>query len=234
MTLGLGLRTRMREVGSSTPASVLHAKSQTLEPTAAVEPSQHCAKVHGGSRRPPAFAAESLEPISCSPTTVSVTVAVQSHVQVQARTAMARGKQQEASKPSATSQLWAAATRWGAKGPSIVGEGVKTRPLARGRARGGMRSAAAVTSICYSRVVQHSTRGHDTTRNLFLMQTACPSHGKWSVMSRNGIYGKWSRSPDFLCHLHKTQKARLVRWHLRRSGCHYQSSCRHHRLQVCH
>jgi len=143
MTLGLGLRTRMREVGSSTPASVLHAKSQTLEPTAAVEPSQHCAKVHGGSRRPPAFAAESLEPISCSPTTVSVTVAVQSHVQVQARTAMVRGKQQEASKPLATSPRSAAATRCDAKGPSIVGEGAKTSPLARGRARGGSRSPSA-------------------------------------------------------------------------------------------
>jgi len=68
---------RVREVGSSTPASVLHAKSQTLEPTAAVEQAQHCAKVDGGSRRPPAFAAESLEPISCSPTAVGVTVAVQ-------------------------------------------------------------------------------------------------------------------------------------------------------------
>ncbi len=72
---------RVREVGSSTPASVLHAKSQTLEPTAAVEPVQHGAKVAGGSRRPPAFAAESLEPISCSPTAVGSTVAVQSHVQ---------------------------------------------------------------------------------------------------------------------------------------------------------
>jgi len=81
-----------------------------------VEPVQHGAKVDGGSRRPPAFAAEPLEPISCSPTAVGVTVAVQSHVQVQARTAMARGKQQEASKPSATSPRWAAATRWGAKG----------------------------------------------------------------------------------------------------------------------
>jgi len=56
---------RVREVGSSTPASVLHTKSQTLEPTAAVEPAQHGAKVAGGSRRPPAFDAESLEPISC-------------------------------------------------------------------------------------------------------------------------------------------------------------------------
>ena len=143
MTLGLGLRTRMREVGSSTPASVLHAKSQTLEPTAAVEPAQHGAKVDGGSRRPSAFPAESLEPISCSPTAVGVTVAVQSHVQVQARKAMERGKQQEASKPLAKSQWSAAATRCGAKGPSIVGEDAKTRPLARGRARGERRSPSA-------------------------------------------------------------------------------------------
>jgi hypothetical protein len=76
---------RVREVGSSTPASVRHAKSHTLEPTAAVEPAQHGAKVDGGSRRPPAFAAESLEPISCSPTAVGVTVAVQSHIQVQSK-----------------------------------------------------------------------------------------------------------------------------------------------------
>jgi len=135
---------RVREVGSSTPASVLHAKSQTLEPTVAVEPAQHGAKVDGGSRRPPAFAAEALEPISCPPTAVGVTVAVQSHVQVQARTAMARGKQQEASKPSATSLRWVAATRCGSKGPSIVGEGAKTRPLARGRARGGRKPPSAV------------------------------------------------------------------------------------------
>ena len=106
---------RVREVGSSTPASVLHAKSQTLEPTVAVEPAHHGAKVDGGSRRPPAFAAEPLEPISCSPTTVGVTVAVQSHVQVQARMDMARGKQQEASKPLATSPRSAAATGCGAK-----------------------------------------------------------------------------------------------------------------------
>ena len=74
---------RVREVVSSTltPASVLHAKSQNLEPTVAVEPAQHGAKVDGGSRRPPAFAAEPLEPISCSPTAVGSTVAVQSHVQ---------------------------------------------------------------------------------------------------------------------------------------------------------
>jgi len=45
---------RVLEVGSSTPASVLHAKSQTLEPTVAVDPAQHGAKVDGGSRRPPA------------------------------------------------------------------------------------------------------------------------------------------------------------------------------------
>ena len=137
---------RVREVVSSTrtPASVLHAKSQTLEPTVAVEPAQHGAKVDGGSRRPPAFAAEPLEPISCSPTAVGATVAVQSHVEVQARTVMARGKQQEASKPSATSPRWAAATRCGAKGPSNVGEGAKTRPPARGRARGGRKPPSAV------------------------------------------------------------------------------------------
>ncbi len=128
---------RVREVGSSTPASVLHAKSKTLEPTVAVEPAQHGAKVDGGSRRPPAFAAEPLEPISCSPTAFGVTVAVQSHVQVQARMDMARGKQQEASKPLATSPWSAAATRCGAKG-------VKTRPLARGRTRGGRRPPSAV------------------------------------------------------------------------------------------
>jgi hypothetical protein len=135
---------RVREVGSSTPASVMHAKSRTLEPTVAVEPAQHVAKVDGGSRRPSAFAAEPLESISCSPTAVGATVTVQSHVQVQARTAMARGKQQEASKPSATSQRWAAATCCGSKGPNIVGEGEKTRPLARGRARGGRRPPSAV------------------------------------------------------------------------------------------
>ena len=70
-------------------------------------------------------------------------MAVQSHVQVQARTAMVRGKQQEASKPLATTLRSAAATRCGAKGQIIVGEGAKTRPLARGRARGGMRSPSA-------------------------------------------------------------------------------------------
>jgi hypothetical protein len=111
-----------------------------LEPTAAVEPAQHGANVDGGSSRPPAFAAESLEPISCSPTAVCVTVAVQS---VPARKAMVRGKQQEASKPLATSPQSAAATQCGAKGPSIVGEDVKTRPLARGRARGERRSPSA-------------------------------------------------------------------------------------------
>ncbi len=68
---------RVRVVCGLTPASVLHAKSQTLEPTAAVEPAQHGAKAAGGSRRQPAFAAESLEPISCSPTAVGATVAVQ-------------------------------------------------------------------------------------------------------------------------------------------------------------
>ena len=80
---------------------------------------------------------------SCSPTAVGVTVAVQSHIQVQARKAMVRGKQQEASKPLATSPWSAAATRCGAKGPSIVGEVAKTRPLARGRARGERRSPSA-------------------------------------------------------------------------------------------
>jgi hypothetical protein len=75
---------------------------------------------------------------------VGATVAVQSHVQVQARTVMARDKQQEASKPSATSPRWAAATRCGAKGPSNVGEGAKTRPLARGRARGGRKLPSVV------------------------------------------------------------------------------------------
>ena len=104
---------------------------------------QHGAKVDGESRRPSAFPAESLEPISCSPTAVGVTVAVQSHVQVQARKAMERGKQQEASKSLATSPRLAAATRCGAKGPSIVGEGVKTCPLAWGRARGERRSPSA-------------------------------------------------------------------------------------------
>jgi len=117
---------------------------ETLEQTVAVEPAQHGVKVDGGSRRPPAFAAEPLEPISCSPTAVGATVAVQSHAQVQARTVMARGKQQEASKPSAMSPRWAAATRCGAKGPSNVGEGEKTRPLARGRARGGRKPPSAV------------------------------------------------------------------------------------------
>ena len=76
---------RVLEVGSSTPAPVMHAKSHTLEPTAAVEPAQHGAKVDGGSSRQPSFAAESLEPIWCSPTAVGVIVAVQSHIQVQAR-----------------------------------------------------------------------------------------------------------------------------------------------------
>ena len=119
-------------------------RSQTLEPTVAVEPAQHGAKVDGGSRRPPAFAAEPLEPISCSPTAVGATVAVQPHVKVQARTVMARGRQQEASKPSATSPRWAAATRCGVKGPSNDGEGANTRPPARGRARGGRRPPSAV------------------------------------------------------------------------------------------
>ena len=119
-------------------------RSQTLEPTVAVEPAQHGAKVDGGSRRPPAFAAEPLEPISCSPTAVGATVAVQSHVKVQARTVMARGRQQEASKPSATSPRWAAATRCGVKGPSNDGEGANTRPPARGRARGGRKPPSAV------------------------------------------------------------------------------------------
>ena len=67
-------------------------------------------------------------------------MAVQSHVKVQARTVMAK----KASKPSATSPRWAAATRCGAKGPSNVGEGVKTRPPARGRARGGRQPPSAV------------------------------------------------------------------------------------------
>ena len=119
-------------------------RSQTLEPTVAVEPAQHGAKVDGGSRRPPAFAAEPLEPISCSPTAVGATVAVQSHVKVQARTVMARGTQQEASKPSATSPRWAAATRCGVKGPSNDGAGANTRPPARGRARGGRKPPSAV------------------------------------------------------------------------------------------
>ena len=119
-------------------------RSQTLEPTVAVEPAQHGAKVDGGSRRPPAFAAEPLEPISCSPTAVGATVAVQPHVKVQARTVMARGRQQEASKPSATSPRWAAATRCGVKGPSNDGEGANTRPPARGRARGGRKPPSAV------------------------------------------------------------------------------------------
>ena len=119
-------------------------RSQTLEPTVAVEPAQHGAKVDGGSRRPPAFAAEPLEPISCSPTAVGATVAVQPHVKVQARTVMARGRQQEASKPSATSPRWAAATRCGVKGPSNDGEGANTRPPARGRARGGRKLPSAV------------------------------------------------------------------------------------------
>ena len=119
-------------------------RSQTLEPTVAVEPVQHGAKVDGGSRRPPAFAAEPLEPISCSPTAVGATVAVQPHVKVQARTVMARGRQQEASKPSATSPRWAAATRCGVKGPSNDGEGANTRPPARGRARGGRKPPSAV------------------------------------------------------------------------------------------
>ena len=119
-------------------------RSQTLEPTVAVEPAQHGAKVDGGSRRPPAFAAEPLEPISCSPTAVGATVAVQPHVKVQARTVMARGRQQEASKPSATSPRWAAATRCGVKGPSNDGEGANTRPPARGRARGGGKPPSAV------------------------------------------------------------------------------------------
>jgi hypothetical protein len=52
-----------------------------------------------------AFAAESLKPISCSSTAVCATVAVQSHVQSPAQTTMVRGKQQEASKPLATSGL---------------------------------------------------------------------------------------------------------------------------------
>jgi hypothetical protein len=56
---------------------------------------------------------------------------------------MVRGKQQEAAKPLATSPRSAAATRCGAKGPSIVGEGAKTRPLARGRARGERRQPSA-------------------------------------------------------------------------------------------
>ena len=119
-------------------------RSQTLEPTVAVEPAQHGAKVDGGSRRPPAFAAAPLEPISCSPTAVGATVAVQPHVKVQARTVMARGRQQEASKPSATSPRWAAATRCGVKGPSNDGEGANTRPPARGRARGGRKPPSAV------------------------------------------------------------------------------------------
>ena len=119
-------------------------RSQTLEPTVAVEPVQHGAKVDGGSRRPPAFAAAPLEPISCSPTAVGATVAVQPHVKVQARTVMARGRQQEASKPSATSPRWAAATRCGVKGPSNDGEGANTRPPARGRARGGRKPPSAV------------------------------------------------------------------------------------------
>ena len=175
---------RVREVVSSTrtPASVLHAKSQNLEPTVAVEPAQHGAKVDGGSRRPPAFAAEPLEPISCSPTAVGATVAVQSHVKVQARTVMARGRQQEASKPSATSPRWAAATRCGAKGPSNVGEGAKTRPLARGRARGERRSPSAA----------HASSGWGRSIPADRLDISSSTAGAQRTVSREFIMG-WGR-----------------------------------------
>ena len=173
---------RVREVGSSTRASVRHAKSHTLEPTAAVEPAQHGAKVDGGSRRPPAFAAESLEPISCSPTAVGVTVAVQSHIQVQARKAMVRGKQQEASKPLATSQRSAAATRCGAKGPSSVGEDAKTRPLARGRARGERRSPSAA----------HASSGWGRSIPADRLDMSSSTAGAQRTVSREFIMG-WGR-----------------------------------------
>ena len=173
---------RVREVGSSTRASVRHAKSHTLEPTAAVEPAQHGAKVDGGSRRPPAFAAESLEPISCSPTAVGVTVAVQSHIQVQARKAMVRGKQQEASKPLATSPRSAAATRCGAKGPSSVGEDAKTRPLARGRARGERRSPSAA----------HASSGWGRSIPADRLDISSSTAGAQRTVSREFIMG-WGR-----------------------------------------
>ena len=173
---------RVRDVGSSTPASVRHAKSHTLEPTAAVEPAQHGAKVDGGSRRPPAFAAESLEPISCSPTAVGVTVAVQSHIQVQARKAMVRGKQQEASKPLATSPRSAAATRCGAKGPSSVGEDAKTRPLARGRARGERRSPSAA----------HASSGWGRSIPADRLDISSSTAGAQRTVSREFIMG-WGR-----------------------------------------
>ncbi len=109
---------RVRVVCGLTPASVLYAKSQTLEPTAAVEPAQHGAKAASKMNKHPQVQGGSPQVASSSEMSPLITAAVREACGGAAH----RGGERAADGKTTT----------------MVGVVATASPPARGRARGGM------------------------------------------------------------------------------------------------
>jgi hypothetical protein len=123
---------RVRVVCGLTPASVLHVKSQTLEPTAAVEPTQHGAKAASKMNKHPQVQGGSPRVASSSEMSPRITAAVRAALGGAAH----RGGERVADGKTTT----------------MVGAVATASPLARGRARGGMVASSTAHTLLSPRI----------------------------------------------------------------------------------